>query len=687
MHLNRIAIAVLIVVLLAVACDSPTLAPTTAPVAPPAVATTPPVVPTPVPPAPTAVPPTPTPKPQPPTAILKIVPVAANRGSGVDKGDPNVMTTTIKMMTDTAAGPYNSVIALGSAGLTNHPLNVPVHLAAQPAVADAKNPITKIAWTLTAPAGSKAKLTKPDAAATEFTPDLVGMYKVDVVLTNAGGNSPMASVQIHADSYIGMEKGNCVQCHPTKVAEWKKTGHASILTEEIDLKPTHYSESCIRCHTTGYYPGANNGGFADAQAKAGWQFPTFKQIEAGGNWEKMPAEVKNVANIQCEACHGPAAEHATKGVAKMESTQDEGVCNVCHNGGGHHLKGTDLKSAKHSEETAQAWTYPTGASRQACVRCHSGNGYASFLKDPKNPAAWDNSPQALVCSSCHDPHDEANPFQLRIVGKAVELPFQTTQNYGLSATCVECHNARTVAADAAKSSFPHYSSAAEFLSNTGGVDYGQKLANSAHGEMVGAAPIPNPAFAKDPTTNQFMFSAVGDSKGNTPGSCVTCHMYPGIEDQKDPNWHKVGSHSFNTVSPDGKFQYVASCTACHGASMKDFNLTAKADYDGNGKVEGTQTEVKGLLDALLKEIVAKGAAKASGHPYFTLPQNPDAKLQNAIYNFRTVYGVMWGAETGDGNQGKAQAVHNFQRSVQLLQLSYKDLTGKDVPGATLITAK
>ena len=77
-------------------------------------------------------------------------------------------------------------------------------------------------------------------------------------------------------------------------------------------------------------------------------------------------------------------------------------------------------------------------------------------------------------------------------------------------------------------------------------------------------------------------------------------------------------------------------------------------------------------------IVKKAAALANrdtGHL--------DPKIANAWYNFRTVYGVMWGAE-GPGQQGQAQAIHNFKRSVSLLQLSYKDLTGQDVPGATVI---
>ena len=48
----------------------------------------------------------------------------------------------------------------------------------------------------------------------------------------------------------------------------------------------------------------------------------------------------------------------------MQATQDEGVCNQCHNGGGHHLKGTDLENAKHSDASSAAFTEPVGPGRQ-----------------------------------------------------------------------------------------------------------------------------------------------------------------------------------------------------------------------------------------------------------------------------------------------------------------------------------
>ena len=59
----------------------------------------------------------------------------------------------------------------------------------------------------------------------------------------------------------------------------------------------------------------------------------------------------------------------------------------------------------------------------------------------------------------------------------------------------------------------------------------------------------------------------------------------------------------------------------------------------------------------------------------------DPKINNAWFNYRLVYGVMWGTDTGNGNEGKAAAMHNFKRTVSLLQLSLKDL-GSLPSGAT-----
>jgi len=327
-----------------------------------------------------------------------------------------------------------------------------------------------------------------------------------------------------------------------------------------------------------------------------------------------------------------------------------------------------FENSKHGDESSTTWTYAAGPSRQECVRCHSGLGFISFLKNPKEMAAWDNRPQIINCAVCHDPHSDANPRQLRIAGKPVEVR-GITKDFAQSAICVECHNTRRTAEDAAKGLFPHYSSAAELLSNTGGVEYGQQVPDSPHGLVVGTSPVRNP----DPSAEiPFLFG------GKAPGPCVACHMWPTPADAKDPNRFKVGNHSFNMISPDGKFEYTAPCQSCH-AGIESFNIQAKADYDGNGKVEGVQDEVAGLLRLLRQAIADSGVRPVQGYPYFDRADLAKAneKQKNAIYNYLFVRGL-------EGSDGKSAAIHNFKRSVALLQLSYRDLTGRDVPNATIL---
>ena len=51
------------------------------------------------------------------------------------------------------------------------------------------------------------------------------------------------------------------------------------------------------------------------------------------------------------------------------------------------------------------------------------------------------------------------------------------------------------------------------------------------------------------------------------------------------------------------FANTSSCAPCH-TNLTDFDRMARADYDGDGVIEGVQTEVRGLLDILGSRIVA-----------------------------------------------------------------------------------
>ncbi len=632
------------------------------------------------------------PTPVPPVAVLKVLAVPGNAA------DKNAITTTITYISDTVVGPAKTTAALYTSGLSNVPIKVPVVL--EVSGKDPKNGGTAT-WSLVKPADSKATITGTNVA--KFTPDVVGAYYVQVTIKNAAGaTSAPQFAFFNAGTYVGVTAGNCKQCHAKYTEEWAKTNHATLFARELDNKVdgplgvqpgaggyiTHYSETCARCHTTGYYlaPFNGAGGYWDAKDKAKWTFPTWKQIDevftkkAPSNWDAAPAEVKNMGVIGCEVCHGPALEHAKNGAKVMQASFDNGVCNQCHGAAANHSKGWQLANSKHT--TGTSFEEINGPARQDCVRCHSSIAFASFVANPTNIAAWENEESALTCAGCHDPHDEKNAFQLRVVGKPLLFPYpDKAKDMGLSGICATCHNGRRNGDDFAKggsTSYPHYSSATEMLTDIAGITYGATVPNSPHGAMVGNAPVPSGNTT--PGSAKFKWSKPEDTKGNVPGGCVVCHMWDTVTVMTDTLAFKVGGHSFNAMSPDGKTAYGASCKSCHG-DVKDFNMKAKADYDGNGKTEGVIDETKGLLNALMKVLEGKGVKKSTSSPYATFPADADQKVKNAWFNFRVVYGAMWTADGHVGNEGKASAMHNFKRTCALLQLSIKDVSGALPAGA------
>lgn len=99
--------------------------------------------------------------------------------------------------------------------------------------------------------------------------------------------------------YVGVEA--CRSCHPTQVTQWESTSHAHAWNTLV-LKNHDYAPSCYGCHTTGF-------GF-----KSGFTLPT----------QTMP-----LANVQCEMCHGPAADHVAAPKAGW-SADPKTKCAGCH---------------------------------------------------------------------------------------------------------------------------------------------------------------------------------------------------------------------------------------------------------------------------------------------------------------------------------------------------------------------
>jgi hypothetical protein len=297
-----------------------------------------------------------------------------------------------------------------------------------------------------------------------------------------------------------------------------------------------------------------------------------------------------------------------------------------------------LKASAHSRITPSE---PPLHTRDGCVICHTGPGFAK-----QTTKAAEVSAQAIGCNDCHDfAAGNKKEGKLRIVGTAT-LPNKQAMAAGAAATCLTCHHSRRNVADPAilkDASAPHYSPQAEILLGTNAVEYpGTRYANSVH-------------------------TAIADS-------CVACHMAAAPGNPTDS-----GGHSFRMKTKDGK-DNVNACRPCH-ADLKSFDRTAYGDYDGDGTLEGHQTEVHGLLlkteEAIVKLVPgarkighAKGKIVFEGEGGKPVPTT-DQKALQAAWNWLLV------------KLDKSQGIHNPSYVVQVLQSTYKAVTGQDVPGARI----
>ncbi|MBU6402645.1 MAG: hypothetical protein KGS61_20180, partial [Verrucomicrobia bacterium] len=142
--------------------------------------------------------------------------------------------------------------------------------------------------------------------------------------------------------------------------------------------------------------------------------------------------------------------------------------------------------------------------------------------------------------------------------------------------------------------------------------------------------------------------------------CVTCHMQTVAT--TDSGFLHVGGHTFkpswagNATTPGEDL--VGACQQCHGGSVTNFNF-ALQDYDGDGVVEGVQTEVGHLMAKLALLLPPVGQAKTTVSPdaTWTAPQ------LEAAYNYIFVQ--------NDGSMG----IHNTAYAVGLLKASIANLTG------------
>ena len=145
-------------------------------------------------------------------------------------------------------------------------------------------------------------------------PDVRGQHTVTATIVTTTSGTTNLSRNITAGVYMGIN--TCALCHSggtiadDKVQPWQTTARPHDLHLRGSMASwDSYSLSCLKCHTVGYDTNTNavNGGFDDVATQTGWTFPTNL---VPSNFTNMPPALQNLANIQCENCHGPGSEHA-----------------------------------------------------------------------------------------------------------------------------------------------------------------------------------------------------------------------------------------------------------------------------------------------------------------------------------------------------------------------------------------
>ncbi len=270
-----------------------------------------------------------------------------------------------------------------------------------------------------------------------------------------------------------------------------------------------------------------------------------------------------------------------------------------------------------------------------CVQCHTTEGFVAIQVrgERTDQDDWDEMlagaiarDEGITCRACHG-KDSAG----ELTGDRQPLRFPKNE------LCGRCHNDETVKFGTFR-------------------DDGEIVRHPQREMLLGTAGAEVPGSGAYSSTMHSLPALL-------PDGCVSCHFDHGAPGEPE--------HGFQPRT--------ATCAKCHDGfdDFDGFDRPAFGDYDGNGLIEGIQSEVSGLLDVVVDGLLSDPLMSFDGHT-FNYGESTDGSMtgasvaqKRAAFNHYTV--------VGDASLG----VHNAIRTVQLLQRSYEEVTGSPVPGADL----
>jgi len=304
---------------------------------------------------------------------------------------------------------------------------------------------------------------------------------------------------------------------------------------------------------------------------------------------------------------GPQGEQGEQGPAGESVSVADLSCTECHNDTSL-ITGKEAALSMHPHVAGTAWSYAGG--RDGCTGCHSGASFPTTVAVGGNPdeaTVVDMTP--ISCRACHDIHTTytGEDWALTTTDAVALYAFEDqTFDGGKGNLCAACHQPRRdMVADVVDGvvnwSSTHY-----------GPHHGPQSAMlmGIGGEGAEGKPAAHYSMVED--------------------TCVSCHVGEGA------------NHGFE---PD-----VAACQGCH-ADVEDFDIN------------GTQTEVAGLLTELEDALVAKGMwdLEADEPVVGEYPEAEAAALWNYVYI---------------AHEDKSMGVHNPNYTRALLEASLAALAGE-----------
>ena len=298
---------------------------------------------------------------------------------------------------------------------------------------------------------------------------------------------------------------------------------------------------------------------------------------------------------------GPAGPAGLQGPQGVAATTADLTCSECHND-------TSLitgKAAAWDESlhgTGEAYVRGTSA---GCAGCHSGGAFSAMVAAGQNPSeveTGDPDPTRQDCRACHAIHTSYTgaDWALETTSPVELYAFEgVTYDGGEGNLCATCHQPRRA--------FEAADGIVNWDSSHYGPHHGPQSAMLLGTGGAGEEGKPAAHYAVEDT-------------------CVSCHLGEGANHTFEPS--------------------VAACTGCH-VDAEDLDIN------------GTQTEVEGMLAELKEALIAKGMLTEEDES--VVGEYPEAEGA-ALWNYIFI-----------AHEDKSMGAHNPSYTKALLEASIEEV--------------